>query len=302
MGTRMQSRNPTLLAMTLATFALAACQHQPGDHAASAAASAVSSSAPVIAAPTTTPAPSTASSAPLPGDHAATRHYKIDITLPTLPADEATLADALRTTADNAKRQFVQALPDPHADPEFANRQLEMIIDFKVIANTPAFTSVRESGMQDTGGAHPIPIQATFVYDRKAGKTLTLDDLFNDPDAARRALANYAHDTLLRRFTANAPKPGEGSPQAIREWKTNMLQMLNDGTKPTTVNYSLFVVRAGATDSAPSPGVTLIFPPYQVAPYVDGTQMVEVPASTFAKFLKPAFQHDFEAGSNPGTG
>jgi hypothetical protein len=202
----------------------------------------------------------------------------------------------MRATADNAKRDFVQALPDPKTLPEFANRQFGLQLDFKIAAQTPAFTSVRESGSSDTGGAHPNPVQAAFVFDRKAGKLVTLDDLFTTPDEARKALANFAHDALLKKLMANAPKPGEGSPDAIREWKSNMLQMLDGGTRPTTVNYSVFVVRAGATPDAPSPGITLIFPPYQVAPYVEGTQTVDVPASVFAKFLEPAYQGDFAPG------
>ena len=283
----------TPLCVALAAMALDACQQQPATAPASALSA--SASAPVIPAPATAPAPASASTAPVPGDHAVTKHYKIAINLPTLPAAAKPLAEAMRTTADNAKRDFVQALPDPETLPEFANRQLELLLDFKVAAQTPAFISVRESGSSDTGGAHPNPVQATFVFDRKTGRLIALDDLFTNPDAARRALANFAHDTLLRKLMANAPKPGEGSPDAIREWKSNMLQMLDGGTKPTTVNYSVFVVQAGAAQDAPSPGITLIFPPYQVAPYVDGTQSVDVPANTFAKFLKPAYQGDFTA-------
>lgn len=215
------------------------------------------------------------------------------MTLPALPATDKPLADAMRTTADNAKRDFIQALPDPQALPEFANRQLDLILDFKLAAQTPAFTSVRETGMADTGGAHPNPVEATFVFDRKAGKLITLDDLFTQPDAARKALANFAHDTLLKKLLANAPKPGEGSPEAIREWKSNTMQMLDDGTKPTTVNYSAFLVRAGSQPDTASPGLMLIFPPYQVAPYVYGTQTVEVPASVFAQFLKPGYAGAF---------
>ncbi|HKZ09082.1 MAG TPA: DUF3298 domain-containing protein [Rhodanobacteraceae bacterium] len=288
----MKSLTPLCLIAALAVIALTGCQRQSEGDASSgpaAAASAASASTPVIP----PPAPASASTAGLPGDHASTRHYKIAIDLPTLPANEKSLADALRATADHAKRDFLDALPDPEQMPEFANRQFEMQLDFKVAANTPTFTSVREIGMQDTGGAHPIPVEAAFVFDRKAGKLLTLDDLFTNPDAARTALANFAHDTLLKKLMANAPKPGEGSPAAIREWKTNMTQMLGDGTKPTSVNYSVFVVRAGNTTDAASPGLTLVFPPYQVAAYVYGTQTVDVPASVFAKFLKPGYVSAF---------
>jgi len=288
----MKSLTPLCLIATLAVIATTACQQQPESDVPSspaATASAASASTPVIP----PPAPTGASTADLPGDHASTRQYKIAIDLPTLPANEKPLADALRATADHAKRDFLDALPDPKQMPEFAGRQFGMRLDFRIAANTPAFTSVRETGMQDTGGAHPIPVEAAFVFDRKAGKLIALDDLFTDPDAARTALANFAHDTLLRKFMANAPKPGKGSPEAIREWKTNMTQMLGDGTKPTSVNYSVFVVRAGTTPGAASPGLTLIFPPYQVAAYVYGTQTVDVPASAFAKFLKPAYANAF---------
>lgn len=285
----MKSHTTTLLVTAVAAVALAACNQQPPAPGPAGAASAAGTSAPVIAAP-----PAGPGTAGLPGDHAETKHYKIAISLPTLPASAQPLADALRTTADNAKREFVQALPDPEQMPEFADRQFELLLDFRIAAQTPAFTSVRETGMQATGGAHPIPVEAAFVFDRKAGKLIALDDLFSDADAARTALANFAHDTLLTKFTADAPKPGNGSsPDAIREWKSNMVQMLNEGTKPTMVNYSVFVVRAGDHDDAPSPGLTLVFPPYQVAPYVYGTQTVDVPASVFARFLKPGYTGDF---------
>lgn len=281
---------PACFVAALAAIALAACSQQPEQNPAApapAATAAPAASTPIIS------APAQAGSAGLPGDHATTKHYKIAINLPALPADAKPLAGALRATADDAKREFLQALPDPKQMPEFANRQFELLLDFKLAADTPAFTSVRETGMQDTGGAHPIPVEAAFVYDRKAGKLVTLDDLFADPDAARKALANFAHDALLKKFLAGAPKSGEGSPEALREWKSNMTQMLNDGTKPTTVNYSVFVVRAGNTGNAASPGLTLIFPPYQVAAYVYGTQSVDVPAGVFAKFLKPAYASAF---------
>jgi hypothetical protein len=288
----MKSLTPLCLIAGLVVIALTACQQQPDSDASSgptATGSVANASTPVIP----PPAPANASTADLPGDHADTRQYKIAIDLPTLPANEKPLADALRATVDHAKRDFLDALPDPKQLSELADRQFEMRLRFNVATNTPAFTSVRETGMQDTGGAHPIPVEAAFVFDRKAGKLITLDDLFTHPDAARTALANFAHDTLLKRLMAHAPKPGEGSPQAIREWKTNMTQMLGTGTRPTSTNYSVFVVRAGTAPDAASPGLTLVFPPYQVAAYVYGTQTVDVPASVFAKFLKPGYAGAF---------
>lgn len=271
------------LITAFAALMLNACNQQPAPSIRSNAESAPSASV-----------PPSAGAAGLPGDHSDTKHYKIAITLPTLPANEQALADALRATADIAKRDFLKALPDPVELPEFADRQLQLLLDFRIAANTPGFTSIREIGMQDTGGAHPIPVQAAFVFDRTACKLIALDDLFDDADAARKALADFAHDTLLMKFTADAPKPGDGSsPGAIREWTSNMVQMLDEGTRPTSVNYSVFVVRAGGEEGAASPGLSLIFPPYQVAPYVYGTQTVDVPANLFEQFLKSKYRNAF---------
>ncbi len=287
----MNATTPACLALALAALALPGCQQSSAP--APTPAVPASAASPVIPPPQTAPAP--ASTAPLPADNVSTPHYKIAISLPALPASAASLAAAMRTTADNAKREFLQGLPDPGQVPAMAGRQFALVLDFKVVAATQAFISVRETGMQDTGGAHPIPIQASFVYDRKHQRQIALDDLFAQPDAARKALANFAHDALLKKFMAHAPKAGEGSPAALREWKSSMLQMLDGGTRPTSVNYSVFVVRAGATADAASPGLTLIFPPYQVAPYVNGTQTVDVPASVFARFLAAGYQGDFSA-------
>jgi hypothetical protein len=286
----MNASLPLRLLATLAVGMLAGCQQPSVDRGRATSSQHASASAgePVIA-----PVPAATADAKLPGDHARTRRYEIAITLPTLPAADAPLTNALRAAADHTKREFLAALPDPAELPEFANRRLQLFLTYKVAATTPAFTSVRESGSEDTGGAHPIPIEATFVLDRKAGRLITLDDLFADPDAARTAIAKVTHAALLGRFMAKAPTPREGSAEAIREWKGNLLQMLDGGTRPTSVNYSLFVVRAGARPDAPSPGLTLVFAPYQVAPYVYGTQTVDIPTETFAQFLKPRYAAAF---------
>ncbi|HMN77357.1 MAG TPA: RsiV family protein [Burkholderiaceae bacterium] len=270
---------------------LVACEPAPAPSAADA--STPAGAAPAAGASTPAIAIAAAAASGLPADHASSRRYKIAIDLPALSAQQQPLADALRATADDAKREFMQGLPDPQQLPEFADRQLQLALDFKLAASTPAFVSVVESGAMDTGGAHPIPVAASFVFDRRAGRLVTLDGLFADPDAARKALARFAHDALLERFMADAPKPGEGTAQALQEWKSNMLQMLDEGSKPTPDNYALFTVRAGASGGAASPGLTLIFTPYQVAPYVYGTQTVDVPARVFAGFLKPAYEGDF---------
>ncbi|BAW79457.1 hypothetical conserved protein [Candidatus Nitrosoglobus terrae] len=230
---------------------------------------------------------------PLSGDRIITKRYKITITLPTLTADEKPLVDAIRTAADNAKHEFLQALPDWKHLPEFADRQFDLLIDFKVISQIDTFISILETGSSNTGGAHPIPIKATFVYDRKLGKLITLADLFTSFNPALSALANFARSTLLEKFQIEAPKSDEGSLEAVQEWGFRMRQMLNEGTQPTAENYAAFIIQSAANIQTASPGIILVFPPYQIAPYASGTQTVEVPAYIFAQFLKPNYLSSF---------
>ncbi|MEO6968001.1 MAG: DUF3298 domain-containing protein [Rhodanobacteraceae bacterium] len=237
--------------------------------------------------------PSARAATALPGDHASTRRYKIAIDYPVLSATQAPLASALRRTGEDAKREFMQALPDPKQFPEFADRQLQLLIDFKIVARANDFISVREAGMSDTGGAHPLPIDASFVYDTRSQHVIALDDLFANPDAACRQLAQFARAAVTKKMLAQTPKPGEGSPEAIKEWMANTRQMIDDGTKPSTDNFSNFVVRAAPNAADPSPGLTLIFRPYQVAAYVYGTQTVDVPTAVFGQYLNPQYRNAF---------
>lgn len=170
---------------------------------------------------------------------------------------------------------------------------MQLLIDFTIASRTNDFVSVREQGMSDTGGAHPLPIDASFVYDTHAQQVIALDNLFADPGSTRKRLAEFARAALTKKMMAQASKRNEGSPQAIEEWKANARQMIDDGTKPTADNFSNFVVRAGTQPSDPSPGMTLIFPPYQVAAYVYGTQAVDAPARAFSQSLKPQYRNAF---------
>jgi hypothetical protein len=221
----------------------------------------------------------------LPGDHASTARYKIAIDYPGLAPGANVLMQALHEHAAAAKREFMQALPDPQKFPEFASRQLQLLIDYRVTATSPAFISVRGKGMMDTGGAHPIPLDASFVFDRQALRLLSLDDLFEDPASVRKLLADFARKALEKKLLAQAPGKDEATPAVRQEWLDNMRRMIAAGTKPDAKDFGQFQVDAG--------GLLLVFPPYQVAPYVYGTQTVAVPLEVFAGALKPHYRQAF---------
>src|SRR5690625_9560 len=274
------------LATTLgAALALAGCGQPsaPGSTASSTVAPAASAPARPAGA---------ASAASLPGDHAQTKRYHIDISYPPLPASEQALSKALHQTGDKAKREFMSALPAPKEFPESADRQLQLMLEFSVAARMPAFVSIREQGMADTGGAHLIPVDATFVYDTRAGKIISLGDLFVDPEAARERLSQVARKSLEKKLLAKVPGGEHTTAKARKEWTTNMRKMIVEGTQPTAENFSEFVILAGAGDKAS--GLELVFSPYQVAPYVYGSQTVDVPVDMFGSLLKPEYASAFD--------
>lgn len=274
----------SLLLVSAAALTLAGCgKSSSSGPTVSKAPAAVASTEPVVA---------KAASGEGPDIHIDKPHYRIDITFPRLPASDAVLAKALRNAAASAREEFLKGVPDPKAFPEMADRQFQLKIDFSIAARMLAFVSVRERGMADTGGAHPLPIDASYVYAVKAGKLITLDDLFTDPDAARKQLSAIARKALEAKLLANVPGGARTPAKARAEWDENMRQMITQGTQPAAQNFAEFTVLAGAGDKAS--GIELIFSPYQVAPYVYGSQSVEVPVETIGAWLKPTWRDDFD--------
>lgn len=105
-----------------------------------------------------------------------------------------------------------------------------------------------------TGGAHPLSVSKTFAYD-KTGTAVSLKDLFTNETIGLARVSSYVQDELTKMKISDA------------EW-------IADGAGPTEDNYRSFIV----TDT----GVTFIFDPYQVAPYVQGAVRIDVPVSVFA--------------------
>ncbi|WP_264696133.1 hypothetical protein [Candidatus Nitrosacidococcus sp. I8] len=44
---------------------------------------------------------------------------------------------------------------------------------FSIVSKTDKLISIRGKGGADTGGAHPIPIEMSFIYARKAQRIVT---------------------------------------------------------------------------------------------------------------------------------
>jgi hypothetical protein len=221
--------------------------------------------------------------------------YSYRIHYPSLDAKWQTLHDALHTYAERQKKDFLAAQGGVRS-PNAGEYQLD--ITFTVARRTDDFVSVLVSGSVFTGGAHPNPLTASFVAHTADGRLLALGDLFTDPTAALKIMSDEARAQLQGRFEAQLREQiGEGDKlepalKEMREW-------VERGTEPKAENFAAYLV--DGLDSK-AIGLTLVFPPYQVAPYVDGAPQVEVPARLFHSLLKDeyvaAFHWDTEAEKN----
>ncbi|MCR6496679.1 RsiV family protein [Thermomonas sp. S9] len=70
--------------------------------------------------------------------------------------------------------------------------------------------------------------------------------------------------------------------------------MIDEGTAPKPAHFARFEPVMNADGSIRA--LRFVFPPYQVAPYVEGTQTVDVPAKIVLPLVAPAYRPLFRAG------
>jgi Protein of unknown function (DUF3298) len=110
-----------------------------------------------------------------------------------------------------------------------------------------------------TGGAHGMQVRKTFSFN-KDGQLLTISNLFKNSTDDFPVFARLVQKELLKREGANS------------EW-------IADGAGPKEENYQAFVV----TDN----GITILFDPYQVAPWSDGAIDINISIQNFSSIANP---------------
>jgi hypothetical protein len=110
-----------------------------------------------------------------------------------------------------------------------------------------------------TGGSHPEPGLATFVYTQKDGHRLSYSDIFMNSVGLLEAFSTLCRDSLASQLGDRA-----------------VADMLKAGTEPDLVNFDLFTLTKD--------GVRIYFPPYQAAPYSAGYLAVSIPLDKLSEF------------------
>jgi hypothetical protein len=208
---------------------------------------------------------------------------------PALRDELAPLERAMHAYADAQKAALAARLRQSEAAPERAEKPGRLNLDFTVATQTQDFVSALADGDGEFGGAHPLPLRATFTQHLASGRIIALSDLFSDADAALGKFSVEARRRLEPEL-AGRLRAENLADKLLADRLQALHAMLDAGTEPKAENFAAFLVD-GVDGKAI--GITLIFPAAQVASYVDGPQQVAVPARVFYAQLKPEYRDAF---------
>ncbi|AWV07457.1 DUF3298 and DUF4163 domain-containing protein [Marilutibacter maris] len=241
-----------------------------------------------------TPEPGTPEPAPAPEPvelkdvSEVTSDYVVGITYPPSAMKYPGLAAELKRYADDAREDLMQAVA-ARTEGEAATLY-DLSLTFTEVANTPQLFAIAADGSSYTGGAHSSPLLARFVWLPEQQQRLRITDLFPADGDGWAEIASQVreslHTALSQRLDADELSPGERE-RMMRDAR----RMIEDGTGPEAENYSEFepvVGRDGRIEA-----IRFVFPPYQVGPYSDGEQVVQLPASALLPYVAEQYRKLF---------
>jgi len=225
-----------------------------------------------------------------------TPRYIIGITYPGNASRYPALAAELQAYATAARKELMTAVEGLGDDRPTAPYDLSL--SFTELMDTPQVYAVAVDGTSYTGGAHGAPLVARFVWLPARNEMLTAQRLLTGPDgwAAVSAFVREQLQTALsQRIDANGIAPEERA-----ELFRTGSGMISAGTEPKAAMFAQFEPIAG--EGGRLAGLRFVFPPYQVGPYSDGTQTVEVPAAILLPHVAPAYRGLFQVEAPAATG
>lgn len=216
--------------------------------------------------------------------------YVVGISYPDVANRYPGLAAALKHYADDARAELLQAVAG--LGTEKPRAPYDLSLSFTTVVATPQVVAIDADGSTYTGGAHGNPLVACFVWLPRRNELLTIEKLVPDATAwgplsayVRRQL----HDALAQRVDADHLDGGV---------RTDVLKdggrMIDEGTTPDSGNFRQFepVLAADGRIGA----IRFVFPPYQVGPYADGRQTVDVPADVMLPYVAATYRPLFVGG------
>lgn len=223
-----------------------------------------------------------------------TADYVIGISYPQSAARYPALAAEMKRYAEAARADLMRAVEarrqqPPTGEGSEGSTMYDLSLTFTEVFDSPDLVAYAADGSSYTGGAHGNPLLARFVWLPREDRRLTAEALV--PQAAGwQAIANHVREQLYtalsQRIDADDLEPAERA-----EVVKGASRMIEEGTVADPENYSEFEPVVGPGERVT--GLRFVFAPYQVGPYSDGTQTVEVPASVLLPHVAPQYRDLF---------
>ncbi len=209
--------------------------------------------------------------------------YIVGISYPKDLANHPGLASILHDYAQSARDELIEAAEGLGNDKPTA--PYELSLNFEKVIDTPRLVAVAADGSRYTGGAHGQPLIARFVWLPEKNHLLRAQELIPQP-AGWQAISDFVGEQLMTavalRADADALPPVERA-----DVLKGAAKMIDEGTTPKPENFAQFIPILDATGRIS--GLRFVFPPYQVGPYSDGTQTVDVPATVLLPHVAPEY-------------
>lgn len=223
----------------------------------------------------------------------STPDYIVGITFPPTASKYPGLAVDLKRYADAARAELVEAAEGREAGP--GAMPYDLSLTFTELLASPTLVAVSAEGTSYTGGAHGSPLLARFVWLPQQNKRLTAASLVPSEAgwiAIAAAVREQLHTALSQRIDADDLPVGERATLV-----ENVGRMIDEGTGPKVANFEQFepVVDTAGRITA----LRFVFAPYQVGPYSDGAQTVDVPAAVLMPHVAPEYRNLFAGAASP---
>jgi hypothetical protein len=166
-----------------------------------------------------------------------------------------------------------------------------MSLSFELPVDSARIVAATADGSRYTGGAHGEPLVARFVWLPQSEEMLRAERLV--PDAEGWQAGGRSTSPALRQDVAQRAR-SEGLDET---WpaRDGARGQPHDRGRHRRRGCQLLPVPAAAGCRRARQRDPLCFPSYQVGPYSDGTQTVDVPAAVLLPYVAPEYRELFAA-------
>jgi len=197
------------------------------------------------------------------------------------------LARAVNAHTAQARAELTQAVEAFGNDKPSAPYELSLA--YEMVLESPRLVAVAADGSRYTGGAHGEPLVERFVWLPRQQQLLTADALVPTVKGWA-AIGAHVREQLHTSVSVRA-EADDLPPEERLRFVRDADKMIDEGTEPDVDNFSRFQPIADASGRITA--LRFVFPPYQVGPYADGTQSVDVPAAVLLPHVAPEYAELF---------